>query len=612
MAEKILQRVVLPPRRRLRRLYYRCNRPAEICQRGRRALMLPRGAMIRTDTYFNSFYESYWREYTSLQHLVLRLRVRGCGVVRLYRRTRGYETMLLDERDFSGESSVEIAVSGGEGLLYFEIEARASGLGLHGAEWLGRAVEPRPVRLAACICTFNRPAQLLRNLSRLFADRSAAACVQRVFVVDQGREKVRDHPEYDFVAGEKLHLVEQENYGGAGGFTRCLLEAKSDGAATHVLLMDDDVVFEPESIVRAAAFLSLARSAVAVAGHMLDRSRPRELVECGSRYLPEHLRIDEPRRRRVDSREGLTAFLEPEARHYGGWWFYAFPLATLERAGLPLPLFLRGDDVEFGCRLFHGGVPTLALPGVAVWHESFEAKARSWHPFYELRNLLIAGALHFPHTPARAVARPFFSRLLDELLTFDYYEAWLMCEAAAAYLRGPLALHKPDSRLHQRLISMRAELGVQATPRDAVLPPLSESLPPTGRLRRWRLILRNLLRSSPSLESAPERTLSGGEQWYDLADADVAAVEEPRRSEYVVLRRSRRHFVRLMLRASWLALRLFVRHRRVARAWRTAAPDLASPPFWKKYLNVPEVGLTRPHSPRRSENHPISCERKSL
>ena len=40
--------------------------------------------------------------------------------------------------------------------------------------------------------------------------------------------------------------------------------------ATHVLLMDDDAIVEPESILRAAAFLSLARGDVAIGGHMLD------------------------------------------------------------------------------------------------------------------------------------------------------------------------------------------------------------------------------------------------------------------------------------------------------------------------------------------------------
>ena len=122
----------------------------------------------------------------------------------------------------------------------------------------------------------------------------------------------------------------------------------------------------------------------------------------------------------------------------------------LDRVGLPLPLFLRGDDLEFGCRLMRNGVPTVSLPGVAVWHEPFERKGRGWHAFYELRNQLIVGALHFPTRAARPPwPAGFFSRLLDELLAYDYYESWLLCEAAAAYLRGPMALRNPPLSVHQ-------------------------------------------------------------------------------------------------------------------------------------------------------------------
>ena len=79
MADRILQRVVIPPERGLARLYYRIRRSPTgrrpvPCKRGRRGIGLPRGTVLRTNTWFNGFFERFWREYTRLDRLVLRVR----------------------------------------------------------------------------------------------------------------------------------------------------------------------------------------------------------------------------------------------------------------------------------------------------------------------------------------------------------------------------------------------------------------------------------------------------------------------------------------------------------------------------------------------------------
>lgn len=611
MAEKIIQRIVMPPRSGLARLYCRFNRaPAQgrsgPRRRGRRGLVLSRGRAMRTDTWFNAFFEAFWRQYSTLEQLALRVRVSGSGSLRVYRRSAGQEGRLLHESNFSGRNQelfVEVACtsvpSDRPGLLFFAMEARSARVVLHQAEWLARDIVPRPARLVVVFCTFNRAPLLLRNLAALFSDADVAEVLERVIVVDQGRDKVRRHPAYAALmrtAADRLHLVEQDNYGGAGGFTRGLLEAQNAALGSHVLLMDDDALVEPEAILRAAALLSLARTDIAVGGHMLDASRPCELVEAGSRYRPDHLRIDEPQRRRVDRANDLTPLLDPPPRHYTGWWFFAFPRAVLDRVGLPLPLFVRGDDLEFGCRLLRNGVQTVAFPGVAVWHESFERKGRGWHAFYELRNQWIAGALHFPAVSAATAARRFFSRLLDELLAYDYYESWLFCEAAAAYLRGPESLRRPPLCVHHFLQSMQTKLAPSRQSRAAAPRATLRLRPALGaagaRLRRLRLVFRNLLRPSPPPQSQARLVLRGpGEQWYHVAGADVVGVEEPHHDQLVVLRRSRGRFLRLLLRGVRLALTLLVFHRRAVRRWRAGAPELTSPAFWKEHLSVPTAGV---------------------
>jgi galactofuranosylgalactofuranosylrhamnosyl-N-acetylglucosaminyl-diphospho-decaprenol beta-1,5/1,6-galactofuranosyltransferase len=247
--------------------------------------------------------------------------------------------------------------------------------------------------------------------------------------------------------------------------------------------------------------------------------------------------------------------------------------------------------VEFGYRLLRAGVPTVFLPGVAVWHESFELKGRGWQPFYELRNLLILGALHFPMTSAAPLARQLLSRLLDELLIYDYYEAWLLCEAVAAYLRGPTGLRTAPQLVHRRLLAAGEQLASRTQPRDSNLKVETAARPPSGlfwiRVRRLWLVLRNVVLSSPPRTAKPCRAVrADGEQWYTVSGADVLAVDETSREDLVVLRRSRGRFVQLLLRGLWLALRLFGSHRRAARRWQTEAPPLTTSPFWGEYLGL--------------------------
>jgi len=625
----------MPPTVGLTRLYYHCDHPQDGTQsHGRRTILLPRGATLRTDTWFNGFFERYWREYTNLRTLELRACVSGTGILRIYRRSAyqpaapareslagaaGWQPSLLREIDFTGESRelrIEIADTlpphEAAGLLFFEIVSQSSPVILHRAEWIARDVSAKPTQLVAGYCTFNRASLLLANVAALLEDTEVAEVLARVAIVDQGEQRVRAHPDYALLAesaGDRLQLVEQDNFGGAGGFTRCLLEATEIGNATHVLLMDDDAVIEPECVLRAAAFLSLARQDLAVGGYMLDQRRPRELFEVGSRYSPERMRIDEPICHRVDRPDGLTPFLDIRHGHFNGWWFFAFPLALLDHVGLPLPLFLRGDDVEFGYRLLRAGVPTAFLPGVAVWHESFELKGRGWQPFYELRNLLIIGALHFPPMSGANRARRFFSRLLDELLIYDYYESWLLCEAVAAYLHGPKGLRIAPRLVHDRLLAAGENLASRTQPRASGLRMGVRARPPSSlttiRARRLWLVLRNAVLPSPPRDTPPRNVIrADGEQWYTVSDTDVLAVDETSRKDLVILRRSRGRFVWLLLRGLWLALRLFGSHRRTVRRWRKETPAITTPQFWGEYLafSTSPERERRDSTPRRSRS----------
>jgi galactofuranosylgalactofuranosylrhamnosyl-N-acetylglucosaminyl-diphospho-decaprenol beta-1,5/1,6-galactofuranosyltransferase len=221
-----------------------------------------------------------------------------------------------------------------------------------------------------------------------------------------------------------LSVIQQDNFGGAGGFTRVMLEELGTDRATHVLLMDDDAVVETESIFRTAAFLSLT-SDVAVGGQMLDLLLPDQVTETGAWFRPEQM-CTEPHgsSTNVSRSDLLTTFASVARTDYNAWWFFAVPLSVVRAAGLPLPLFIRFDDVEYGTRLARKGIATVSLPGIGIWHEPFYVKDSTWLSFYERRNKFILIALYF-QMRGKELARYFLISAMRNLLAYRYDAAAL-------------------------------------------------------------------------------------------------------------------------------------------------------------------------------------------
>ena len=97
-----------------------------------------------------------------------------------------------------------------------------------------------------------------------------------VFVMEQGTKLVKDSATFpDAVEGlgDKLRVIEQGNLGGSGGYARGQLESVRKGTATYAMMMDDDVVCEPEGIIRAVTFGDLSRRPTIVGGMGLHRRK---------------------------------------------------------------------------------------------------------------------------------------------------------------------------------------------------------------------------------------------------------------------------------------------------------------------------------------------------
>ncbi len=602
-----LQRVLVDRATELRPLYWRAGRqerdgsgPFSAILRADGSVALGAGTTLSFDSYFGGFFEPHWRLNTRLGTLVLSVSVSGPCIVRLRRRSIGVDR-LLAEREMGHEADGGCGQTGHfeiddgslnfreYGMLYFEVTAQADGARFLQASW-NTASTGSPVSLGIVFCTFNREASLAAVLQALAADPVAPAAAARIVVVNQGRPGLASHPLLAPAAarlGARLTVVEQDNFGGAGGFTRGLLATLDDPALTHCAFLDDDIKLEPDTILRLAAFLSLAHANVAVGGHMLDQVQPTRLYEAGAvldpfDWFPRPILHDVD----IAGTEGLDRLAQPQSVHFNGWWCFAVPLDVVRRVGLPLPCFIRGDDAEYGMRLYRAGIHTVSLPGAAVWHEPFYLKLGGWQLYYETRNLLVLAALHGAFSPAAAFRRAGRSWALH-LLTYRYYGAVLILRGIEDFLAGPGILHRDPRTLHASVIALRERYGPEQVDRRQVLVPQVVARMPRRRLAfaTWFgfVLLRNML--APAPEAKPRLIGAGEFSWIGMRHADHVVLDnwwEPQMSAY---RRDRGTFREIFRRGLPLLVRLLRHGGATGSRWRAAAPELTSDGFWRRYLN---------------------------
>lgn len=460
----VLQHVDLEPDSATESLRYRYNyedsRRHVVARRGHDGIHMAAKMHVTFDSYFNAFYESYWFSKTNVSHVSVRLRVSGHGVVSLYRKSQEGQVYAVCREEFDSdepkllelEFSDDTGYSFSPGRVWFDFDCYTD-CDLYGGEWCTTSKPVREVRTSVVFCTFNRR-EYLSNIIETLAARKDVYCeIERIFIVNQGdpfeSSDLAVNAEQDVF--DQIQVIHQPNWGGCGGFTRGMYETLSDDRFTHFILLDDDIKLHPESLFRALRFMAFAREGTALGGHMLDIVKPNELYEAGA-YLT-NSGTPEPigQHRFLGERESLDLFLEPQPVDYNGWWFFMGSTHMLRQVGLPMPCFIRGDDMEFGLRLKQHEMETIPVPGVAVWHEPFYMKLGSWQYYFEVRNRLLMQALH-----QNADARKVKLRLLEVFHRDAMLSRYNSCEFAIAALRDYLSgygevFDTTDSQLRRRL-----------------------------------------------------------------------------------------------------------------------------------------------------------------
>ncbi len=556
---------------------------------------------VSMNTYFGRFPASYWQRWTTATDVRLEATVSGTGVLSvLASDTKGDTRVVLStrvadahEQHVTMTPAIDRFVDGG--ALWLELAAERGTLAAHDVRW--EVVAPSQLRqTAVVICTYNRADDCLDTLGALAGDADCMQLVDAVHVIDQGDDTVESRDAFRDVAlqlDSRLHYRRQPNLGGAGGFTRGLYEVAEVAHADHanVLFMDDDILLEPDTVIRMTAFANKAVEPVIVGAQMLYLLHPEltyswaqttnlPALQAGVPVPRNVLRVDVTRRRqeiRVDA-------------GYNAWWSCLIPSEVVASAGYPLPMFFQWDDVEYGHRARAHGYPTVTLAGTGVWHDDWDWKdGDSSSNYFNHRNALITSALHTDFDP-KGAARVVRQRLLRYLVSMRYGLAATVLKGVEDFLEGPGCLHDGGVEAMATVHKLRGEYPeTQVLPASEVPGPRSAARPLVGAPpapSRERLVMAKRL--VWQLMGKPRGSVSVANrdsQWWHVSRYATVVVTDASQQGVRVRRLDRTELITLGKRTVRVLRRLRREGRAVARRYRDAMPELTSRQNWQRLFD---------------------------
>jgi galactofuranosylgalactofuranosylrhamnosyl-N-acetylglucosaminyl-diphospho-decaprenol beta-1,5/1,6-galactofuranosyltransferase len=548
-------------------------------------LHLSKDVRATFDTAFGVFAAGRWSRLTSIADLVATMDVSGRVLIELIAYAGGVDTVVASSDEGGSVSCDDIRAVGAESF-YIAVTALEDGVVVRGGEWGTKTPPTRNVQLGVAITTFNRQDYVLATIDKLVALEANVPSVHghlQVIVVDNARNLQPNIP-----ASAPVRVLPNPNLGGAGGFARGLIEFREGGWSTHVVLMDDDISLEPESIVRSISLLSYADSPdLCIHGAMISEEQPWLQFEAGSAYefrsvypLRAHGRGVDLRQRSEVVHDHLEVDLD-----YSAWWFTVFPM----HIGIdnPLPVFVRGDDVAFG--LMHTGKHTVTMNGISVWHADFALKNNPSSLYYEVRNFALIDTLVFDDHTRWHLAWRYLGFGFRNAYSLRYASAEYMIWGMKDFLAGPDEWMKIDhSAKHDEIRQVSEE---KAAPLSEELKSLGFTPPKSKPVRLGGFLL------SPLLGGGRWIPKSLRSQNVGVAQIDVRAVglairhdkilyRHPRFEEGFVCERDSKRFraiQRDVFATTWQLLR---KYKKLKKAYRSQYPDLVSTESWKARCGI--------------------------
>ena len=555
------------------------------------SITVENGSTVFFDTYFNALSIGKWHENCALNGLWLGVSGRGRVEIKVFHAIpdRSWELLATNVANLSKGNQTLIDLShyaenATRGVIYFEMRALSNGVAISSAGFLTEAAPDPTCRLALSITTFKREAQVENTARRLalYFGRAEFADHMDCFIVDNGNSA-------RIAANPKIRRITNANLGGAGGFTRGLLEAEAAGYS-HVLFMDDDASIPMEALHRTYAFLTLAKDPkAAVAGAMINSTDKWRMWENGATFdrkcYPLFSGTDLRERTSVFQMENESA-LSRSSKMYGGWWFFAFPVAQVKHH--PFPFFVRGDDVNFS---LSNEFAITTLNGVVSFAEDFTDKESPLTWYLDLRSHMVhhltLDKMEVGRFQLAQIGVSFFKR---NIVKFQYETIEAVLKAWSDVLKGP------------DFFTGNADASAQR----AALKALTKQ-------EAWKPVADLGIRSAPGLVKPSTRlqrivfplTLNGHFlPFYGLWGAKrvIPAVQRGRldpvwgasqltymtstRDKGYVTRRSNLTAARQLLRLAGLWLRTVFGYNALRALYHKRYPQITTPDFWRGALSI--------------------------
>lgn len=591
MAQQITLQTILFPRKGIyqpEEMYYHTNGVRVLPNA---EIKLDEDAYFCTDTYFNAFDTDFWRKNTALKTLGCALNVVGACRVRVYlscdpmnaQEKLFFETTLTGTLDkpsviFQGLSLAEI-----RGFLTLEIRALSEECTVFGGEFFTTDSPVCAAKIAMVVCTCKREQYAIGNVNQWSAELfNLPAWGKRfeLFLVDNGGTlEPFDCPQ--------VHLLQNKNSGGAGGFTRGMMEALK-GDCTHILLMDDDLTLHTGVLQRAWAMCSFLNQKRCLSAAMLNYDEKMYVQHERGGFLVE----DAPGRGMncpigvgVDTRAFASVFQEDfRCFTYGAWWWFCVPVSAWkeDHINYAFPFFVRGDDIEFNLRLAKLGYKALYPAGFAVWHAPFFEKYSPAMEYLIVRNQFILASIHKLSYGSISI---FLKHLLSLIFSAHYETAQVTLAGIRDFLIGPSVIKK-NGPLYPLTFSKVIKHEKTHTLNDKIL---TTQRPRWENERRRHMLVRLLTLNGLLLpykfrEIAVFLSETRGPKPSDTYRCKRITYVRLSANEYYTVISNRWTALILLLQTYWTLTVLSWRRKAAAKQWRAAAESLEDQAFWDTYL----------------------------
>ena len=570
------------------------------------SLVIPAGQTVSLETYFNSFSIGKWTKYTKLSNLTLKLEGSGDYAVKAYHAigkkempgiemSRSFE----EKKAFMSVTRTEIPVKvsreaeetcvsfdrlADEGIYYVEITA-ASDTVIRGGAYVTDIDESElnPIDLALCICTFKREKELKRNVDAIVGgliEDASSVCSGHVtvYISDNGQTL----PE-DFCQSDRVHVYKNKNAGGAGGFTRTMIESvfrNTTAKHSHVILMDDDIELDTKIVERTYNLLAMIKpeyQRAITGGAMMELHSRYMQFENGATWGGIRLRSFN-HEWDMRYRDAVAANEELNDVNYTGWWYCCIPTSRITEDNLPMPMFIHYDDIEYGQRNSDCGV--ILMNGLCVWHPYGNNKQPISMNYYDERNILIAMSGKKERADKGELIDHLARIITRDVIRYSYDAAETCFAGIDDFLKGPeyfmgldpIAQHQKLGKKNYKYEAPNPEIDLTQM-RDRAYETYPSWIP------AWEVIC-YILPAFKKLQIVSEADIG-----YAFNAKRIYLYDRNKKAGMMTVKNWGRTF-KLMGMFFKLTFIYLTKTEKVMNEWREATPKFTNLAFWEKYLEI--------------------------